>query len=1065
MTKSPKNIYNIPTHLCFVDALASYIMDSHLAHGGDTWDISDTLVLLPTRRAIQAVQDAFVRLSDGKPTILPRLATLGDVDEDELLFLSTELGEEYLTAQPAINPLSRRLIMARFVHKLHLSDPENQGIEPPTLSQILPLSDSLCQLLDQIQIEQVDIDKIDTLVPDAFASEHWVKNLDYLKRIKKHYPKYLQYAGYQDPMIRRNQLLEKQADLWQKNLSQPPSATGGAQTGGGQTGRIIIAGSTGSMPATAHLMDVVSTLPHELGAVILPGLDTSLNGADVDAIINDPAHPQYGLIKLLNRLDVNIHEVKCIGGEHPKTDRYKFLSQLMRPASTTHLWNKQVEDLSENALDNITLTQCDDSIAEARTIALLMREIAHDNENSQTKKTCTLITPDRHLSRQVLAILKRWGIDADDSAGIPLDNTKQGIFLRLILWVVRDDFAPVALLSLLKHPMMTGGKRPHEMRQLARALEYAILRGVRPMGGLIGLKTALQSLEASTNSFDMDKKRYISDAYQVLDILQPLDDFANILGGGQQSLSYVIQQHITVAEKLCSRFDESGSDVSFADTGDAGILWAGDAGDGLVKLLSNAMDVGQTTLINPMADYESMMQTFMAGTVTRPHGVRHPRLKILGAIEARMIKSDVVILGGLNEGTWPPIIESDHWLSRPMRQTLGLPPLERHISLSAHDFVQAFAAQTVHMTRAKKVGSQPTIPSRWIDRMNAVIDVSKNLSPLQPVDHALWQKQLDDVAKGVKKRGKIKPPAPVLRDGIGIQRLSSSDLEKLFMDPYGVYAKKILQLRKLNAPEQDVSVADVGNVIHHVLDDYLAQFPDKYPHDATTELNKLLDKHLKPYGKDAVFMAYWNPRYKRMTNWFLEQEQSDRPHIVHSYSELDGHCMMPLSTGNTIKLSARADRVDTMKDGTYRVVDYKTGGTATANQIRTAAKPQLLLASKILMQGTAHCNGIALPNAPVCDAQYWQIKGQGKDNIQSLPTITMARGDTIKDIKSLPERLEVLSDIFYKETHDVLSHFDGGGAYTVCPTGERPRYNDYEHLSRIREWSVMNDSDGGDNHD
>ena len=1013
MTVAPKNIYTIPTHLCFVDTLADYIMDSHKGDmgAGNASDMSDTLVLLPTRRAIQALQEAFIRLSDGVPIILPRLCTLGDVDEDELLLSTTGLGEDYLTDQPAINPLRRRLVMAQMVHKLHTLEAQQNDTEIPTLAQILDLSDSLCHLLDQIHIEQVDINKIDSLAPDAFDSEHWAKNLKYLSQIKTVYPDYLKTLGLQDGMQRRNQLLQKQARLWQ---TKPP------------TGRIIIAGSTGTMPATADLMDAVATLPNGGGMVILPGLDMSLSGDDINAISTDPAHPQYGLIKLLNRLDVSVEGVKTIGTATPTTDRYQFLSQLMRPASTTHLWNEQVKTLSQNALDKITLTHCEDSLAEARTIALLMRHVAENNSQSDVKKTCTLITPDRNLSRQVLAILKRWGIDADDSAGVPLDNTKQGIFLRLMLWVVRDDFSPVALLSLLKHPMMAGGQKPHHMRQLARALEYAILRGVRMGGGLTGLKMALDRLKDSTNDFDKNKKIYLDDAYQVLDILKPLDDFAQMIRGSKMALAEIIQHHIATAEKLCTS-DEQGGDA---------ILWAGGAGDSLAQLLAGAMEQGDDTIIDEQADYGSILQTFMAGSVTRPHGVRHPRLKILGAIEARMIKSDVVILGGLNESTWPPTIESDHWLSRPMRHSLGLPPLERHISLSAHDFVQAFAAETVHMTRAKKVDSQPTIPSRWIDRMNAIIELAPNLSPCPSVPHAIWQAQLDDV----DKQTFITPPAPVLSDDTRIDKLSSSDLEKLFVDPYGVYAKKILKLYKLDDPEQDISVADVGNIIHNTLEDYLLKYPDTLPADGRAQLQTMLDNQLKPYATDKAFMAYRKPIYQRMADWFMAQEKSHRPHIAYSYSELDGHYDMRLSTGNTVTLTARADRVDKMQDGTYRVVDYKTGKSATTKELSTAEKPQLLLASKILTDGVARSGGYTLPTAQIATAQYWKIKGQNNDEIQDLS-----------------DNLSAWVENFTQQTDAVLSHFENGGAYTVCRDKDSVPYNPYQHLSRISEWEDYND--------
>ena len=67
---------------------------------------------------------------------------------------------------------------------------------------------------------------------------------------------------------------------------------------------------------------------------------------------------------------------------------------------------------------------------------------------------------------------------------------------------------------------------------------------------------------------------------------------------------------------------------------------------------------------------------------------------------------DRVVLGGLNEGTWPPETRSDAWLSRPMRLELGLDLPERRIALSAHDFAQMLGAREVILTRAAKAGAR-----------------------------------------------------------------------------------------------------------------------------------------------------------------------------------------------------------------------------------------------------------------------------------------------------------------------------------------------------------------------
>ena len=85
---------------------------------------------------------------------------------------------------------------------------------------------------------------------------------------------------------------------------------------------------------------------------------------------------------------------------------------------------------------------------------------------------------------------------------------------------------------------------------------------------------------------------------------------------------------------------------------------------------------------------------------------RDVRVHIYGPLEARLQSADLLMLGGLNEATWPPETRSDPWLSRPMRRDLGLDPPERRIGLSAHDFAQSLGAPEIVLTRAAKLANR-----------------------------------------------------------------------------------------------------------------------------------------------------------------------------------------------------------------------------------------------------------------------------------------------------------------------------------------------------------------------
>lgn len=1019
----PPNITTIPNTHCFVDAVAGHVLDLERAKVS----LSDMVIYVPTRRAGRQLQEAFVRLTDGKTFALPTILPLSDVDEDQLLFTAVNAGELPLTLPPEMPPLQRQFLMATLVHEIYDAKSE----PPPPLSHIMGLSDSLCQLLDQMTTNGIAYDAVNKLENSAEGAEHWQENLEFLKIIDTQWDNILKSYKMMDRVKRQDTLIAKQTQLWAEH---PPR------------GQVIIAGSTGSKPAIADFMAGVMALPDNKGLVILPGLDMSLADEDErNSVLKDPTHPQHGLLNLLDKLDISVGDVGPLPNcSSTATPRQQFLTQVMRPAQRTDLWEKSIEELPEDCLEGITLNELDTSAQEAMTIALIMRDVAEQNASLSDKKTCALITPDRTLSRQVLAILKRWNIDADDSAGVPLDQTKTGVFLRTIMAVIRDDFAPVTVLSLLKHPLMTAGYDPAQYRTMARSLEYAILRGGSPQEGLQGLRDALDRLEKSENSFDKPKQKHIPDAWRVIETLDDLQDLYETLNNPNLSLADKVGCHIATAETLANGSHKKGADI----------LWAGDHGRAVHKRLEDIRSQSPSKgafSCQSARDYELLIQKLLttAPTARLTHGTSQ-RLKILGAIESRMVRADVVILGGLNEGTFPPIPMGDHWLSRPMRAELGLPPLEQKIGLSAHDFVQAFSAPEVHLTRAKKADGQPTTPSRWLDRIKAVIKIANAQKPeqkleLKPAPHALWQKQVD-AWQGEQVKLKEPNPKPDLQsaDPHPLHKISVSDLETLFTNPYGIFAKKILKLYKLDDPQQDISRGNIGNIIHDALEKYIRKFPDSMPEDALEELLAMGKKSFATVQNDAEIKGFWYPRFKRIATWFVGVEKDRRPKIKTSYAELDGSYDMELSKNHIVTLTARADRVDLMCDGTYQVSDYKTGKTATDTEIKNAKKPQLLLATKILEDGIAKTDGKrTLLKKKVSDAFYWKLKGKKEGSeLQYIPDLNAVSENPVKT--------------FEKETKKVLEGFLLENE-PYAPTEDSISYDNYEHLSRKKEWGIVAD--------
>src|SRR5690606_18197726 len=135
-------------------------------------------------------------------------------------------------------------------------------------------------------------------------------------------------------------------------------------------------------------------------------------------------------------------------------------------------------------------------------------------------------------------------------------------------------------------------------------------------------------------------------------------------------------------------------------------------------------------------------------------------------------------------GTWPPQSPADPWMSRPMRAAFGLPPIERKVGLSAHDFVQAFGAPRVTLTRAMRVEGTPTVPSRWLMRLDAVLRAAGREGPIG--DPETWLGWADALDRPEARPAPAEPPFPRPPVGSRPRRLSVTQIETWIRDPYAV---------------------------------------------------------------------------------------------------------------------------------------------------------------------------------------------------------------------------------------------------------------------------------------
>jgi len=984
---SDPHVFTIPSDQIFVEALARGILKDV---GDAPQKLARVRVLLPTRRACKSLREAFLRLSDGKPMLLPQMLPLGDVDEDDLA-LETSGSADSLNLDPAIGSLKRVTQLARYVMKM----------EPDTTpDQAVRLAEEFAQLLDQVHTEGLDLSALPNLVKDKELSEHWEKTVTFLSIIGETWPKVLKDQGVMDSSKRRDEVLRARAKSWAEN---PPHDL------------IIAAGSTGTIPATAELLEVIANLPN--GAVVLPGLDVRAHDDVWKAL--EPSHPQFGMAHLLEKLGVNRTDVSpWLGTTDSRSDRQDVLNRALVPASASHLWRDDALDapVVEKALEGLVRVDCPSPREEAQTIALILRQALNDPE-----KTSALITPDRQLARRVSVELARWDVDVDDSAGQPLDQTPPGAFFNLVGEMAAQNFSPISVLACLKHPLAAGLIAPHELRHQVRALEAICLRGPRPGEGLAGLQDRLRVFHHDANGrqekrlhkMGLDAKHARNVLVMLQDLAEPL---AEALRNNKASPDELLKAHVACAEAL-ARTDEPEDERR---------LWAGEAGEALSRFIAEAHEALLSLGPIPCEHYPALIKALMAGRAVRPLYGKHPRVFIWGPLEARLQRADITVLGGLNEGTWPGDVEASPWMSRPMMHAFGLAMPERRIGLSAHDFVQAASSPNVYLTRSERSGTSPQVPSRWLVRLDTMLGDQAMTPQKQWLD---WAKKLTEPEGGAQP---CKPPCPTPPVSSRPNQLSVTAIEKWIRDPYSIYAGRILGLSPLDAIDADASAADKGNVIHMVLERFVQENFDALPPDPEAELLRIGEIIFKEEISSPGVRAFWWPRFKRIAAWFADFEINRRAMgIKPALIEDQGETKL-----NDFTLTAQVDRMDIDGEGGLVILDYKTGQAPTTPQVESGLTPQLPLEGLIASTG-------------------------GFKNLKqatSLSTMMYVRltGGRVPGEEKI---IKVDGDEAVENAKDGLTKLIGKFAFQETPYLSRPRpmfesrFGDFDHLARVKEWS------------
>ena len=970
------HVFNVPLGNDLCDVTAQWILQSA---GADPLAISNNILLLPNNRAIKAMTGAFVRQA-APGMLLPHMVAVGDMQLDEALGPMLDPIQASGAIWPAIASFERLMLLSRLV-KDH-----QPGDAPLSSAEALRLARKLAELIDALEVDLVDFSQIADIKIEADLAGHWQRAYARLLQILPAYRSALTARRLMGPAERRNHLLAALEQRLAQNIDTAP---------------VIAVGITTSAKAVARLLRRVARMPN--GHVILPGVDLDMPDARWDDLTpstddgpgfgrrrNVEVHPQFHLKHLLELMGIDRSEIDILPTARTEPESATISEIFCLPEHSIY-W--QDLPLLRKSLPHAKWLEAEDSAQEAKAIAVRIRgalEVAG--------KRVALITPDRELAVRVAGQLHRWGIEVDDSAGIPLLQTPPGTLALALVDAIWSRFSASSILAIAKHPLVFAGAERLAWLDHVRQLDLA-LRGTASGIGLSAITRRLQTAHKPNEAL-------IAWWSGVATQLAPLER------ADGQPFEDVLASLRDVATALTD-----------------GGIWRGASGRELTQNWEEVTSSDLSTL--GRVDATGLVATFkeiFSGAVVRPPYGGHPRVAIYGLLEARLQQADYLICSGLNEGTWPQIAQPDPWLAPAIRRHLKLPTLDRNIGLSAHDLATALGAQEVLLTRARRDRGGPTVASRFLLRIKALMGAALAVDDA----HLAWADALDRPAK---KEPFAKRPSPMPNAEQRLVSLSVTDFDQLKSDPYSFYAKRILGLPVLEKVDAEPSYAWRGSLVHDILEKW-------FTHDncAVDKLVARADALLAQEASDPLLRTLWQPRIAAGLRWVADETKrlmAEEGRVV-AVAEQPGTVHI-----KGIAVRGRVDRIDRTADGDLVIIDYKTGMPPSTKQINAGFALQLGLIGYMAEElATKGVSGTA------SHFEYWSLaKNKAKDfGFIAVPTSTRAADNK-------PERADFVAFAVAQAEAAISKWILGNTPFTAKLHPEFAIYGAYDQLMRLQEWN------------
>ncbi|MFD1747238.1 double-strand break repair protein AddB [Rhizobium helianthi] len=1053
-----KRILTIPPAIPFLRTVAAALCDGRLLStyrydDQDPLSLAKVTIYVPTRRAARVLRSEFVDLLGGRSAILPVIRPLGETDDDSGLFdvvapeemdLAVPIGGTQRLLELGRLILAWRNALPKAITDVHFASPL---VAPASPADAIWLARSLVELIDAMETEDLDWARLENL-NTAEHSLWWQLSAEFLKIASQFWPARLDELKRSSPARHQAAIINAEAS----RIAVREHA-----------GPVIVAGSSGSVPAAANLIAAIADLPN--GVVVLPGLDKAmpeeqwaLLGLGDSAGRPDPAsrsHPQYGLHRLLRKLGVSREDVPALGDvPDDLACRDLLLSRALAPAEATDSWNRWREEAPaetvRKAFADVALIEAANEREEAAAIAIALR-LALERPGMDGESQAALITPDRALARRVAAELARFGITADDTAGTPLSSTPQGTLLSLVLEATLRPGDPVAITALLKHPLARFGLTTRQVFSGGNALELLALRGgttepdIAHLPALLHASLAQQAGDRHPRQWRLSLKPEAPG--QAADLAERMANAASPLSAAVRpplADGRRLTERLTLAD-WATRTGRVLEAVAITETGDLSTLWTGEAGERLAGLLGDIIATdGQIEADGPQ--WIDIMAALMASEAVKPRALSHPRVFIFGTLESRLQRVDTLIIGGMNEGSWPAQSVNNPFLSRSMKGDMGLEPPERRTGQLAHDFIMANGTRDLIYTRSLRQGGAPTVASRWLQRLLALggEGLRKDLLA-RGEDYRRWAQMMDDTPPE-ERQPLGKRPAPTPPADLQPKKYSFSEVARLRRDPYAIYARRILKLDPIDPFNEDPGASERGTLYHRIIERYTSEVATTAgADDGWAQMQRIIAEEFQGARLPIHIEQVWRPRFVEVARAFLRWQNRRAGDVRKTYTELSSGFELPEAA---IRLTGIADRIDIKGNGCADIIDYKTGLSPTAPQARALLDPQLALEAAALQAGGFK----GLEATRVDDLLYVRLRPGERFTCDKVNNEGAKETAKVKPKSAM----ELAADSITQLTAFVNRLRDGdvGFASRLIPFQQGDYGGEYDHLARVAEWAT-----------